>query len=262
MSVPRPIASERIVKLGYAFQESKALLSAVELDVFTALAEAPLDLNTLRNSIGIDQPGARDFFDALVALGLLDRDPAGRCSNTPETALYLDCRKPTYVGGELEFLNSQLFGYWNSLTSALRTGKPQSGAGAAGMYPARYADRAALEIFAEAMTAGSLAAAKALAAKFPWQDYKTIIDVGSAKGCLPIQIALVHSHVTGGGFDLPPLKPFFDNYVQGHGLSHSPAVLSGKLLQRPVARHGCGGHGSRAAQLGSCNQENAAEQGV
>jgi O-methyltransferase domain/Dimerisation domain len=234
LSVPRPSPCERIVKLGYAFRESKALLSAVELDVFTALAEGPLDLNTLRNRIGIDQRGARDFFDALVALRLLERDRAGRYSNTPESALYLDCRQPTYVGGELEFLNAELFGCWNSLTSALKTGKPQSGAGAAGMYPARYADRAALEIFAEAMTAGSLAAAKALAAKFPWRDYNRIIDVGSAKGCLPTQVALVHSHLTGGGFDLPPLKPLFDNYVQEHGLSDRLQFFPGNFFDDPL----------------------------
>jgi hypothetical protein len=75
----------------------------------------------------------------------------------------------------LHFNNVSLSGHWNALTSALRTGQPQSGAGAAGMYPARYADRAALETFANAMTAGSLAAALALARRFPWQDY-TLVD--------------------------------------------------------------------------------------
>jgi hypothetical protein len=232
--MPSPGTSERIVKLGYAFRESKALLSAVELGVFTALATAPLDLHTLRNSIGIDQRGARDFFDALVALGLLERNDAGLYSNTPETALYLDRRNPTYIGGELAFLSAELFGCWNSLTAALRTGKPQSGAGAAGMYPARYADQAALEIFAGAMTAGSLAAAKALAVEFPWQEYKTIVDVGAAEGCLPVQIALAHSHVTGGGFDLPPLRPLFDNYVRGHSLSDRLQFYPGSFFHDPL----------------------------
>ena len=163
-------------------------MSAVELDVFTTLANEPLDLDALRHKIGVDQRGARDFFDALVAIGLLDRDDTGRYANTPEAAMYLDRRKPTYAGGELEFL-AQLYAHWNSLTAALRTGYPQSGAGAAGMYPARYADQTQLEIFARAMTAGSLACAKALAAKFPWRNYSTMIDVGAVQGCVPVQIA-------------------------------------------------------------------------
>jgi DNA-binding IclR family transcriptional regulator len=54
-------------------------LSAIELGVFTALAEAPVAVEMLKNRIGIDKRGARDFFDALVALGLLDRDDSGRC---------------------------------------------------------------------------------------------------------------------------------------------------------------------------------------
>lgn len=229
------VTPDRIVKLGYAHRESKVLLSAVELGVFTALAEGPLGLDALRNKIGVDQRGARDFFDALLAIGLLARDDAGRYANTPETAIYLDRRKPTYVGGELEFL-AQLYAHWNSLTPALRTGHPQSGAGAAGMYPARYANSTELETFARAMTAGSLAPAKELAVKFPWKNYDTIIDVGAAQGCLPVQIAQAHWHITGGGFDLPSLRPLFDHYVQEHGLSERLQFHSGDFFQDRLPR--------------------------
>ena len=131
-----PLTNERIVKLAFAFREAKVVLSAVELEVFTVLAEGPLDLEALRNRIGIDQRGARDFFDALVAIGMLERHNDGRYANTPESDFYLDHRKPTYVGAELDHVNAQLFPRWNSLTPALRTGSAQSGAGAAGNYPA------------------------------------------------------------------------------------------------------------------------------
>jgi O-methyltransferase domain/Dimerisation domain len=210
------VAPDRIVRLGYAYRESKALLSAVELGVFTALGGGPLELDTLRGKVGVHWRGARDFFDALVALGLLDRDDEGRYCNTPETALYLDRQKPTYQGGELEFLNEPLYASWSSLTAALRTGMSQSGAGTAGNYPARYADRTKLDIFVKAMTAGSLAPAKALALKFPWKKYHTLVDVGGAQGCLPVQIAQAHPHIGGGVFDLPPIEPLFKDYVQQH----------------------------------------------
>jgi O-methyltransferase domain/Dimerisation domain len=225
------VTPDRIVKLGYAYREAKTLLSAVELGVFTALAEGPLDLDRLRNAIGIDQRGARDFLDTLVALGLLDRDHAGRYANTPETALYLDRRKLTYIGGELEFLNAPLYASWDWLTSALRTGKPQTVTGSAGMYPTRYADRTARDTFARAMTAGSLAAARSLAVKFPWEGYKTIVDVGAAQGCVPVQIAQVHPHIIGGGFDLPAVKPLFESYVQEHGLADRLRFHPGDFFQ-------------------------------
>jgi Dimerisation domain len=65
---------DRLVRLGVVFRESKTLLSAVELDVFTLLAQRPLELVPLAEKSGVHARGARDFFDALVALGLLERD--------------------------------------------------------------------------------------------------------------------------------------------------------------------------------------------
>jgi O-methyltransferase domain/Dimerisation domain len=230
----RIITPDRIVKLGLAFRAAKALLSAVELGIFTALAEDSLDLDALRMRVGIDERGARDFFDALVALGMLERDERGRYANTPETNFYLDRQKPTYIGGELDHFNTYVYPHWNLLTPALRTGKPQSGARATGHYSALYADHAALETLIKGMTGGTLPVAKALAAKFPWQDYKTVIDVGTAQGCLPVQIAHAHPHITGGGFDLPPVNPLFDNYARDHGLCDRLRFYAGDFLQDPL----------------------------
>src|SRR2546422_582132 len=136
------VTPDRIMKLGHAFRAAKALLSAVELGIFTALAEGPAGLDTLTKRVGIHERGARDFFDALVALSMLERDDSGCYVNTPETALYLDRQKPTYIGGELEHFNAYVYPHWNLLTPALRTGKPQSGARASGHYSALYADQA------------------------------------------------------------------------------------------------------------------------
>ena len=91
MTVKREVTSpDRIMELGFAFQGAKTLLSAVELGVFTALGDGPLDLAALRERVGIYDRGARDFLDALVALGMLMRDEDGRYANTAETGLYLD----------------------------------------------------------------------------------------------------------------------------------------------------------------------------
>src|SRR5712671_2261495 len=96
------VTPDRIIELGQAFRGAKALLSAIELNVFTALAGGPLDLKTLSARVGLDTRGARDFLDALVTLGMLVRQPDGSYTNSAETDLYLDRDKPTYVGGVLE----------------------------------------------------------------------------------------------------------------------------------------------------------------
>ena len=217
--------------IGHGFKAAKALLSALELGLFTALAEEPFGAEALRRRLGLHARGARDFFDALVAVGLLERDESGRYSNTREAALYLDRNQPTYIGGELEFVNARQFGPWANLTAALRKGKPQSGARAQTNYGAYYSDPDSLENVIRGMTGGSVLAARALGQKFPWRDYRTIMDIGTAQGCLPVQIAMAHPHLTGGGFDLPPLKPYFERYVGAHGLSERLAFTPGDFFR-------------------------------
>ena len=98
-----PLTPDPIMELGIGFWASKTLLSAVELGLFSALAEAgPLDADELRERLGLHPRSARDFFDALVALEMLERDDGGRYANTPATDLFLDRAKPSYVGGILE----------------------------------------------------------------------------------------------------------------------------------------------------------------
>ena len=228
------VTPDRIIQLGLAFRGAKTLLSAAELGVFTALAEEPLNCETLAKRIGIHERGACDFFDALVALGMLERDSSGRYANSRETNLYLDRNKPTYIGGELEHFNAYVFPHWNRLTQALRTGQPQSGARATGHYSALYSDSTALETLAKGMTGGTLPVGQALARKFPWHEYKSVIDVGTAQGALPVELALAHPHVTGGGFDLPPVRPHFESYVRQHGLADRLKFFAGDFLREPL----------------------------
>ena len=225
---------ERIKKLAFAFREAKLVLSAVELELFTVLAEGPLALEDLRDRIGVNTRGARDFFDALVAVGLLQRNQNEVYANSPDSDLYLDRRKDTYIGGELDHANTQLYGRWVSLTAGLRTGQPQTGAGTAGNYPTFYSNPVSLDAFLRAMTGATLLPAKALVAKFSWRDYATVIDIGCAQGCLPVLIAQAHGHITGGGFDLPEVKPAFEDYVRKHHLENRLQFHGGDFFQVPL----------------------------
>jgi hypothetical protein len=146
-------------------------------------------------------------------LGLLDRDH-DLYSNTPNAGAFLDRRKPSYIGGLLEMSNARLYPFWGSLTEALRTGQPQNEIkGGEDLFTVLYSDPARLEQFLAAMTGISTGTARALAAKFSWERYHTVVDIGTAQGCLPAQLALAHPHLRGGGFDLAPIRPIFEGYV-------------------------------------------------
>lgn len=219
-----------IFNIGFGFWASRALLSAVELGVFTELAKGPADLATLSRRLGLHNRSARDFLDALVALKLLDRHD-GRYYNTAETDLFLDRGKPSYVGGLLEMANSRLYPNWGLLTEALKTGRNQNEAKESGdVFAALYADPDRLRGFLAAMSGSSLAPAQAIAAKFPWQNYKTFVDIGTAQGMLPATVARMHPHLSGAGFDLPEIKPIFEEFITERGVSDRVKFLPGNFF--------------------------------
>lgn len=222
---------KHILEIGFAFRKSKALLTAVELGLFAALADGPRTAGALVRRLGMHGRGARDFFDALVALKLLDRDERGRYANAPDCAIYLDPRKPSYVGGALEYLNSRIYPAWGFLAQALRQGTPQCGPSAAGGFESFYADKATFEVFLRGMTGGSRNPARLLARKFPWARYDTLIDIGTAQGCVPVEIARAHPHLRGGGFDLPLLEDAFTAYVRERGLDDRLKFYPGNFFQ-------------------------------
>src|SRR5262247_3258990 len=90
----------RILNTGFGFWSSKVLLTAVELEVFTALSEKKLSGGELGSKLGLHPRGIWDFFDTLVALRFLEREGNGRearYKNTAETALYQDKHSPAYI---------------------------------------------------------------------------------------------------------------------------------------------------------------------
>jgi hypothetical protein len=210
---------DQIMQIGLGFWASKTLLSAVEMELFTELARQPASGEAIADRLGLHRRSSRDFLDALVALGLLERRD-GVYRNTPSTDVFLDKSKPSYIGGILEMANSRLYRFWDNLTEALRTGQLQNEAKSGEMpfFQALYADRARLEGFLAAMTGISHGANLAIAHQFPWREHETFADVGTAQGDLAVQIALANEHLTGVGFDLPEVAPVFDQYVTLNGL--------------------------------------------
>jgi 2-polyprenyl-3-methyl-5-hydroxy-6-metoxy-1,4-benzoquinol methylase len=226
----RATTPEHIIKLGTGFWGSKTLLSAIELGVFSTLAGAPADLPTLQKKLGLHQRSARDFLDALVALRMLEREN-GVYRNTADTDFFLDRAKPSYMGGMLEMCNVRLYGFWGSLTEALRSGEPQNEAKEGkDFFGALYAEPQRLREFLGAMSGLSAGAAQAIAAKFPWRNYTTFVDVGAAQGILPVTLARTHAHLRGIGFDLPPVQPVFEEFVANHGLSDRVRFQAGDFF--------------------------------
>ena len=224
------ISPDRILQTGLAFWGSKTLLTAVEIELFTDLAKHPGDLASVQGRMGLHPRGARDFLDALVALGFLQRE-AGIYHNTPEADLFLDKAKPSYIGGILEMANHRLFRYWGDLTTAVRTGESQNESkGGHDPFKALYADPAKLREFLRAMSGVSRGANVTIAQKFPWANYKSCADIGTAQGDLVTQITLANAHLSGIGFDLPEVGPVFEEYIAANGLAERVSFVGGSFF--------------------------------
>ena len=228
---------DKILQTGLAFWASKTLLSAIELGVFTELSRGPERLEALRGRLGLHPRAARDFLDTLVALGFLQRE-GDSYGNTPEADLFLDRKKPSYVGGILEMANARLYPFWGHLTEALRTGQPQNEVktGGPGLFETLYADPARLKGFLAAMTGLSHGANMKIARIFPWKDYHTFVDVGTAQGDLAVQIALANPHLRGIGFDLPEVAPIFKEYSMAAGVADRVAFVTGSFFDQDLPK--------------------------
>jgi len=228
------LTPESILHLGLGFWASKALLSAVEIGVFTHLANGPRDDEEICVDLELHPRATKDFLDTLVSVGMLERTD-GKYRNAAATDLFLDRNKPSYVGGMLEMANARLYPFWGSLTEALKTGHPQNEAKVGeNFFTALYEDADRLEQFLHAMTGISMGDAHVLADKFPWDRYETVIDIGTAEGCVPVQVATRYPHLSGGGFDLPPAGSIFEKYVASFGLADRLRFYPGDFFSDPL----------------------------
>ncbi|HVF56275.1 MAG TPA: class I SAM-dependent methyltransferase [Pyrinomonadaceae bacterium] len=104
------------------YQRTEALKAAVELDIFTAVAEGRETARELAEACGAAERGVRILCDFLTILGFLTKEE-NRYRLTPDSAVFLDRRSPAYLGGALEFLLSPtLVDAFRELAEAVRRG--------------------------------------------------------------------------------------------------------------------------------------------
>lgn len=105
-----------------AHQRTEALKAAIELDVFTAIGEGNQTAADIARKIGAAERGVRILCDNLCIMGFLFKNEQGY-GLTQDSAIFLDKRSPTYLGGATEFLlTPMLTEGFQLLTEAVRRG--------------------------------------------------------------------------------------------------------------------------------------------
>lgn len=235
------LTPEKILETGLSFLPSKILLTAVEFEIFTTLGANSMTGVELAEKTGIHERGIYDFFDALVALGFLQRKGDGAISryrNSVESEKFLDKNRPEYVGGFLEMASVRLFRSWGDLGEALKTGKPQSEIkhSQKSHFEELYSDIPRLEQFMNAMAGISMGNFIAFAKKFDFSNCKTLCDVGGATGLLSSLVAQEHKDIECTTFDLPAVEPIAKKFLQKQGVTERVKVDSGDFFKDPLPK--------------------------
>ena len=231
------LSPEHIVKIGMGFWASKTVLAAVNLEVFTKLAQRPRSAIEIKDHLGLHNRAYLDFLDALVALGFLERTGLGIdavYSNTPETDFFLDKNKLSYLGGMLEMSNNRLYRFWDNLEEGLKTGKPQNelkDSNSENQFYDFYSNAESLAEFQKAMSGLQMGAFITLANEFEFSNYSTFCDVGGGNGSLCIQIALNNQNMVCTNFDLPPVEELAKSNINNFDLSSRVKVISGDFFK-------------------------------
>ncbi len=228
---PSPV---RIIELGLAFGAAKVLFAAVEVDLFTTLSGSPAGEGALRDALGLHPRGLRQFLDALVELGLLDRED-GLYRNTALAERYLVRGRPGYIGPFLGRANNVLYPAWGEFSEAVRCGTPSvERSRDTKMFHRLYQNFDQMRDFLSMMDALNELVGPMLAGYVDWSMYRSVVDVGGARGNLLAHLLRTHPHLQGTVFDLPEVEAAFEEYLPQLGVGDRMRFQGGDFFHDPL----------------------------
>lgn len=217
VSAPLPEELQQTIR---AFQESRAILTAVELDVFTAIGEGA-GASAVAEKIGAEVRAIEMLLNALVALGLLTKQH-GRFQNTPLTKQFLTAGSPNDARAVvMHFAN--LWKYWSTLTDCVRAGTSVA------YQEFTERDAAWTEPFIAAMHHNACARAPHVVQAVGATGLRRMLDVGGGSGAYSIAFAQANPALEVELFDLPTVLPIAERHIAAAGLSHRIRTRAGDL---------------------------------
>jgi SAM-dependent methyltransferase len=210
------VSPEPILQLAAGFMAAKHLFAASELGVFETLADAPATLDALAARTGLTRRAARIGADAMVALGLLQRD-GDVYRNGPAADRYLTGRHPGDLRPLLRFWDRISYPAWESLATALAEGPPRE------VFELDEDQQAIVSAGIEAILTGP---ANALGDVVDFSTRHRLLDVGGGTGSWSIATLRRHAHLRGTIVELPGVAELARARVADAGLADRLAVVA------------------------------------
>jgi predicted O-methyltransferase YrrM len=207
-------------QIARAFQESRALLTALELDVFTAVGKGSTAPDVAAR-IRADPRATTMLLDALVALGAV-RKHGGIYSNGDMAARHLVTGSPADLRpGMLHVAN--MWQSWSTLTDAVRQGTSVLPPGV------EHQDPAWTEPFIAAMHQRAIMLAGDLVRAVGVRGARQLLDVGGGSGAFSIAFAQADPSLRAVVFDTPTVTPIAARHIAAAGLADRISTRNGDL---------------------------------
>jgi SAM-dependent methyltransferase len=202
--------AREIREMAVAFQKSRIVLTAYELDLFTRIGAHSLTSEVIAGALDLNRSATERLLNALTGLGLLEKRH-GKFSNTQESRSFLSRESPDCLAGLMH--SNHLWNTWSRLTEVVRTGKPA--------HRADINERGEdwLEAFILAMHDRGKRQAPDQVSTIDLQNVGSVLDVGGGSGCYSMALMGRKPGLKATVFDLPNVIPISKKIVEQEGFS-------------------------------------------
>ncbi len=229
-TTPRP-DTVRLQRISKAFWESAALMSAVELGVFTAIAQGHNTISSVAAATDITPINAERLLTALTAMTLIHRQ-GETFSNAQDVQRFLVEGEPGYAGPWMLFGKPRWAG-WGQLTEHLKARDDDQQI--LGMYDETFTVERARQYHTATYSIG-MGAARRFHRQVDLSKRKKIIDLGGGSGCYCIVAALQYPEITAEDLDLPPVVEVTREYIAEHGVDNRVSANPCDFTKDPLPK--------------------------
>ena len=221
--MPTAMNPNTLLPMVTKFQESRILLTAAEMDVFTLLENNPLSAGEISEKTKATERGIALLLNAVVSLGLLEKKEE-KYSCTAEVAAALSTASKTSV---MPFVKLAAGGWkrWSDLTDIVRHGKGQIKG------PAFDIDPGEQEAFTGAMHAAAYKLAPAIVAAIEPGKAEKLLDIGGGSGSYTQAFLEASPGLTSTIFDLPSVISLAENRLAATGLLDRITLVGGDFYK-------------------------------
>lgn len=221
----------RLQRISKAFWESAALMSAVELGVFTAISQGHNTIDKLAHAIAIEPVNAERLLTALTAMDLLSRQEE-HFSNAADVQRFLVEGEASYAGPWMLFGKPRWAG-WGELTEHLRVRAEDQRI--LGMYDDTFTVERAREYHQATYSIG-MGAARRFHKQVDLHERQKIMDLGGGSGCYCIVAAQTYPNIRAEVLDLAPVVEVTREYLQDNAVTNRVSATTCDFTQDPLPR--------------------------